>query len=71
MSANLISVLVNTGIIGMREETVAGDPQPKPAAKKHEDPSLYCPCCSSRLRELKCKLICDRCGYYMSCSDHY
>ena len=57
----------------MREETVDAAPRrPRPSAKKHEDdPSLHCPRCSSRLRELKCKLICARCGYYMSCSDPY
>jgi hypothetical protein len=32
---------------------------------------LYCPVCSTRLTELKCKLICTRCGYYMSCADYY
>lgn len=35
------------------------------------EPMLYCPICSTRLRELKCKLICDKCGYYMSCADYY
>lgn len=32
---------------------------------------LYCPVCSLRLAELKCKLFCERCGYYMSCADYY
>jgi hypothetical protein len=36
-----------------------------------EDPMLYCPVCSLRLAERKCKLFCERCGYYMSCSDYY
>jgi hypothetical protein len=35
-----------------------------------EEPMLYCPVCSSRLTELKCKLCCAKCGYYMSCSDY-
>ena len=35
------------------------------------EPMLYCPVCSTRLTELKCKLICDKCGYYMSCADYY
>ncbi|MDX2153070.1 MAG: hypothetical protein SFV54_20165 [Bryobacteraceae bacterium] len=41
-----------------------------PIASKDE-PMLYCPVCSVRLSELKCKLYCERCGYYMSCSDYY
>jgi ribosomal protein S27AE len=32
---------------------------------------LFCPRCSARLTELKCKLVCSRCGYYMSCADYY
>jgi hypothetical protein len=35
------------------------------------EPMLYCPVCSIRLSELKCKLICNQCGYYMSCADYY
>ena len=35
------------------------------------DPMLYCPVCSKRLSERKCKLLCERCGYYMSCADYY
>ena len=32
---------------------------------------LYCPNCSRRLEERKCKLFCRVCGYYMSCADYY
>lgn len=45
--------------------------EPTKPAKKTEDPSNYCPCCSSRLTPLKCKLLCNKCGYYMSCADYY
>lgn len=44
----------------------------RPAVRKDEDePMLYCPVCSQRLNSLKCKLICPKCGYYMSCADYY
>ncbi len=39
--------------------------------EREEEPMLYCPLCSMRLTELKCKLVCQRCGYYMSCADYY
>ena len=31
---------------------------------------LFCPICSVRLGQRKCKLFCEKCGYYMSCSDY-
>ena len=36
-----------------------------------EEPMLYCPVCNTRLTSRKCKLICEQCGYYMSCADYY
>ena len=48
-----------------REEVVAG------SAKSEDEPMLYCPVCATRLAERKCKLFCERCGYYMSCADYY
>jgi len=36
-----------------------------------EEPMLYCPVCATRLAARKCKLICEKCGYYMSCADYY
>ena len=32
---------------------------------------LYCPVCSTRLAGRSCKLLCEKCGYYMSCADYY
>lgn len=29
----------------------------------------WCPRCSNRLESMKCKYVCRRCGYYMSCAD--
>lgn len=48
-------------------EAPAAAPQ-QPAA---EEAMLYCPNCSRRLEERKCKLFCRVCGYYMSCADYY
>ena len=44
----------------------------EPVARSQEnEPMLYCPVCSLRLTERKCKLFCEQCGYYMSCADYY
>ena len=32
---------------------------------------VYCPTCSSRLAESRCKLVCRTCGYFLSCADFY
>jgi hypothetical protein len=42
-----------------------------PRSNNEDNPMLYCPVCSTRLASLKCKLICEKCGYYMSCADYY
>ena len=49
------------------------DPEPRAEspAEPQDEPMLYCPRCSARLMAHKCKLICERCGYYMSCADYY
>ena len=33
--------------------------------------SSFCPVCSQRLESRRCKLVCNVCGYYMSCADYY
>ena len=43
----------------------------KPLDAPQPEPMLYCPRCDAKLTPLKCKLLCDRCGYYMSCADYY
>jgi hypothetical protein len=49
--------------------------QQKPSAESSPrsdgEPMLFCPVCSRRLAERKCKLYCEQCGYYMSCADYY
>jgi ribosomal protein S27AE len=34
-----------------------------------EFPNQFCPVCSSRLQSHRCKMVCRRCGYFMSCSE--
>jgi Zn finger protein HypA/HybF involved in hydrogenase expression len=41
------------------------------AGEKASDPGQYCPNCSEKLRESRCKLKCPQCGFYLSCSDFY
>ena len=47
------------------------DPVQQDQAAEEDSAMLYCPVCSTRLTERKCKLLCARCGYYMSCADYY
>jgi hypothetical protein len=42
-----------------------------PYPEQHAQPMLYCPVCSLRLIQRRCKLVCEKCGYYMSCADFY
>ncbi len=58
------------------DPAAAAEPEPPSAAlskasASDREPMLYCPVCSLRLAESKCKLYCERCGYYMSCADYY
>lgn len=32
-------------------------------------PVHFCPVCSLRLESLHCKMVCPRCGFFMSCSE--
>ena len=50
----------------------AGAQQPQtPAEASGDEPMLYCPVCSQRLQSHRCKMICEQCGYFMSCADYY
>lgn len=59
-----------------RQQAAAPAPLPEPdqppqATPESYEPMLYCPVCSERLISRRCKLMCERCGYYMSCADYY
>jgi hypothetical protein len=46
-------------------------PEQESDPKPDDEPMLYCPVCSTRLIQRKCKLLCPQCGYYLSCADYY
>jgi hypothetical protein len=51
--------------------TLSETPLETEQAEAAEHHSVYCPNCSDRLYGHRCKLICRRCGYYLSCADYY
>jgi hypothetical protein len=52
-------------------ETELRDGAMETAVPDPEELIRTCPNCSARLVESRCKLLCPRCHYYMSCSDYY
>ena len=50
---------------------IVSEPEAPPVRRQDEEPMVWCPVCSTRLSERKCKLFCEKCGYYMSCADYY
>jgi len=50
-----------------QRSTAAG----KRAGPEQEDASRYCPVCFERLESRRCKMVCNVCGYFMSCADYY
>ncbi len=40
-------------------------------ANARTDASMFCPNCSTELLGHRCKAVCKKCGFYLSCSDFY
>jgi hypothetical protein len=53
------------------DEHATETPQPETCPLTNEHHQVYCPTCSSRLEDRRCKLVCRTCGYFLSCSDFY
>ena len=53
------------------DQTSSDSPPETDVRASDHEPMLYCPVCSLRLTERKCKLLCEQCGYFMSCADYY
>jgi len=60
-----------SAIAHLEDHSAIAQSEDRFAVVREEQALLYCPVCSQRLESRRCKLICQVCGYYMSCADYY
>jgi hypothetical protein len=44
--------------------------EPELSQRPDENIHLICPNCDAPMLDRGCKLVCQRCGYFMGCSDY-
>lgn len=55
----------------LRTVTAAPAPADLERERAFDHICQICPNCAANLESSRCKLVCRRCGYYMSCADYY
>jgi hypothetical protein len=57
--------ILGAGGLTMSDPDLTAEFRPVP----EELPNQFCPVCGKRLESHRCKMLCTRCGYFMSCSE--